>query len=178
MVAGYEATSSGERGVFELKMKAGSLFVTQRSEGPPVDLPAGPNLCDWQPSEDTLNCSGATFIPSAHSHDAPLSPTFWTDIVISIMLVLVAGLMSGLTMGLMSMDLLNMKIIEASGSESERKYAARIRPIIQKHHWLLVTLLMANAIAMEALPLFLDRVAGPIISVVISVTAVLIFGEA
>lgn len=42
---------------------------------------------------------------------------------------------------------------------------------------MLVTLLLCNAVAMEALPLFLDKVVSPTIAIVISVTAVLTFGE-
>merc|ERR1712000_440283 len=35
----------------------------------------------------------------------------------------------------------------------------------------------ANAIAMEALPLFLDRLVGPFFAIILSVTLVLLFGE-
>ena len=40
-----------------------------------------------------------------------------------------------------------------------------------------MTLLLVNAAAMEALPLFLDRLVSPTIAIVLSVTAVLFFGE-
>lgn len=42
---------------------------------------------------------------------------------------------------------------------------------------MLVTLLLANAAAMEALPLFLDALMPAVMAVIISVTAVLFFGE-
>jgi metal transporter CNNM len=35
--------------------------------------------------------------------------------------------------------------------------AALIYPLVKRHHQLLVTLLLANAFAMESLPIFLDR---------------------
>lgn len=85
--------------------------------------------------------------------------------------------MSGLTIGLMSLDLMNLHILEQSGTEKQRRYAARIIPVVTRHHWVLVTLLLSNAAAMEALPLFLDRLAGPVAAVIISVTGVLFFGE-
>jgi CBS domain containing-hemolysin-like protein len=53
----------------------------------------------------------------------------------------------------------------------------RIFPVIDKHHWMLVTLLLCNAGAMEALPLFLDKLVTPLEAVILSVTLVLIFGE-
>ena len=50
-------------------------------------------------------------------------------------------------------------------------------PILKKHHYLLVTLLLSNATAMEALPIFLDALVPSFWAVLISVTAVLFFGE-
>ena len=74
--------------------------------------------------------------------------------------------------------------------------------VVQRPHWTLVTLLLCNAAALEvgmacrgssqnlgylcradltsplqALPIFLDRIVDPIIAIVLSVTAVLLFGE-
>ena len=88
-----------------------------------------------------------------------------------------AGLMSGLTMGLLSLDPTTLTVLRDGGTEKERRYAKRILPLVSRHHLLLVTLLLANAAAVEAMPIFLDRVSDPIIAVVVSVTAVLIFGE-
>lgn len=50
--------------------------------------------------------------------------------------------------------------------------------ILARPHLLLVTLLLVNAAAMEALPLVLDRLVSPLVAVLLSVTAVLIFGNA
>jgi metal transporter CNNM len=55
--------------------------------------------------------------------------------------------------------------------------AAAILPVVQKQHQLLVTLLLCNAVAMEALPIFLDRIFHPVVAVILSVTFVLAFGE-
>ena len=88
-----------------------------------------------------------------------------------------AGLMSGLTMGLLSLDPTTLTVLRDGGTEKERRHAKRILPLVSRHHLLLVTLLLANAAAVEAMPIFLDRVSDPIIAVVVSVTAVLIFGE-
>jgi len=40
-----------------------------------------------------------------------------------------------------------------------------------------VTLLLANAAAMEALPIVLDRISTPVVAIIVSVTLVLLFGE-
>jgi CBS domain containing-hemolysin-like protein len=47
----------------------------------------------------------------------------------------------------------------------------------QRRHLLLVTLLLANAICMEALPICLDHISSPVPAIIISVSAVLMFGE-
>ncbi|XP_073267249.1 DUF21 domain-containing protein At4g14240 isoform X2 [Populus alba] len=71
---------------------------------------------------------------------------------ISCFLVLFAGIMSGLTLGLMSLGLVDLEILQRSGTSTEKKQAAAILPVVQKQHQLLVTLLLCNAIAMEVIP--------------------------
>lgn len=85
--------------------------------------------------------------------------------------------MSGLTMGLLSLDIMTLKVLRDGGTSSEKKHANRILPIIKRHHLLLVTLLLGNAAAVEAMPIFLDRISDPVTAILVSVTAVLIFGE-
>lgn len=85
--------------------------------------------------------------------------------------------MSGLTMGLLSLDLMTLQIMKEGGTPKQQKQARKILPIVKRHHLLLVTLLLANAGAVEAMPIFLDKISSPVIAIVVSVTAVLIFGE-
>ena len=92
-------------------------------------------------------------------------------------LISLTGLMSGLTMGLLSLDMMSLKVMKDGGTDSEKKHARRIIPIVKRHHLLLVTLLLGNAAAVEAMPIFLDRISDPITAILVSVTAVLIFGE-
>ncbi|KAK9825434.1 hypothetical protein WJX81_007178 [Elliptochloris bilobata] len=92
-------------------------------------------------------------------------------------LTLLAGLVSGLTLGLMSLDMIDLEMLKRSGTARERVYAKRITPVLKRPHMLLVTLLLTNAAAMEALPIFLDRLVDPVTAIIVSVTAVLVFGE-
>lgn len=85
--------------------------------------------------------------------------------------------MSGLTLGLMSLDLVEMEVLQRSGTPTEQKQAAAIFPVVKKQHQLLVTLLLCNAVAMEALPLFLDNIFNTVVAIILSVTFVLAFGE-
>ena len=85
--------------------------------------------------------------------------------------------MSGLTMGLLSLDVMSLQVLKEGGTPAQQRHAKRILPIIKRHHLLLVTLLLANAAAVESMPLFLDRVSDPVTAILVSVTAVLFFGE-
>jgi metal transporter CNNM len=103
--------------------------------------------------------------------------SFWLYLIASLVLVSTAGMMAGLTMGLVSVDMLNVRILEMEGSDVEKKQAKRILPIVSRHHFLLVTLLLMNAIANEALPIFLDKIVPEGVAIILSVTCVLLFGE-
>lgn len=97
--------------------------------------------------------------------------------LVSFGLVCFAGMMSGLTVGLMSINSLELKIKLESGTPVEKKYARRVSSILSNHHLLLVTLLVANAAAMESLPLFLDKMFSEVLTIILSVSFVLVFGE-
>jgi len=88
-----------------------------------------------------------------------------------------AGLMSGLTVGMMGIDHLVLEMKEGNGTQEEKQAAKRLLPILKKHHYLLVTLLLCNATCMEALPIYLDKLVPEIWAIMISVTCVLFFGE-
>ncbi|XP_011002701.1 PREDICTED: DUF21 domain-containing protein At2g14520 isoform X3 [Populus euphratica] len=102
---------------------------------------------------------------------------FFVNIVIIVLLVLFAGLMSGLTLGLMSMSIVDLEVLAKSGTPKNKKYAAKILPVVKNQHLLLCTLLICNATAMEALPIFLDSLVTAGVAILISVTLILLFGE-
>ncbi|RAL38468.1 unnamed protein product [Cuscuta campestris] len=103
--------------------------------------------------------------------------TWYVYAGISCVLVLFAGIMSGLTLGLMSLGIVELEILQRSGTPTEKKQAAAIFPVVQKQHQLLVTLLLCNAVAMEALPIYLDKIFNQYLAIILSVTFVLAFGE-
>ncbi|KAI3752992.1 hypothetical protein L2E82_25035 [Cichorium intybus] len=102
---------------------------------------------------------------------------FFLHVGIIAFLVLFAGLMSGLTLGLMSLSLVDLEVLAKSGTPKDRKYAEKILPVVRKQHLLLCTLLICNAAAMEALPIFLDSLVTAWGAILISVTLILLFGE-
>ena len=85
--------------------------------------------------------------------------------------------MSVLTVGYLSIDMLILEIKLNSGTEQEKKYANKIKKVINDHHWILVTLLLCNAFACEAMPILLDKLVNEMMAIVISVTVLLFVGE-
>uniref|UniRef100_A0A915JHC3 CNNM transmembrane domain-containing protein n=1 Tax=Romanomermis culicivorax TaxID=13658 RepID=A0A915JHC3_ROMCU len=85
--------------------------------------------------------------------------------------------MSGLTLAIFSLDLTSLRVLEVAGSERDKRYASRIMPLAQRQYLVLVSLVLANALAVETMPLIIDRISTPLIAILVSVTAVLIFGE-
>ncbi|PON83378.1 CBS domain containing protein [Trema orientale] len=102
---------------------------------------------------------------------------FFVHIVVIVLLVVFAGLMSGLTLGLMSLSLVDLEVLAKSGTPKDRICAAKILPVVKNQHLLLCTLLICNAAAMEALPIFLDGLVTAWGAILISVTLILLFGE-
>ena len=92
---------------------------------------------------------------------------------------LLAACAAGLTMGVVSLDEVDLRVKARCGSDAEKGYALRLLPLIehQPHHQLLVTLLLLNALANEALPLFIDELVPGLYAILISVTVVLFVGE-
>ena len=93
-------------------------------------------------------------------------------------LVLVAGTMAGLTVGLLGVDPIELELRkEAELPSRDRENAKKIWDVVASHHWLLCTLLLVNAAASEALPLCLNAIMPEYVVIVVSVTLVLVFGE-
>ncbi|KAI4319992.1 hypothetical protein MLD38_033521 [Melastoma candidum] len=112
------------------------------------------------------------------ANDVPCcQPMFWVYLLTSVALVCFAGIMSGLTLGLMSLSLVDLEILAKAGQPKDRENAAKILPLVKNQHLLLCTLLIGNAMAMEALPIFLDSLLPAWGAILISVTLILAFGE-
>ena len=127
---------------------------------------------------------GASLSRTLHHHAGDQTPQieccgldFFVILVVCALLVFWAAVMSGLTVALLSMDELNMRIIEASGSAYEIECAQLITPLLKRRNLLLVTLLVCNAIAMEALPIYMVKIVPTHVAIFLSVTLVLLFSE-
>ncbi|KAL6642438.1 hypothetical protein ACP70R_020619 [Stipagrostis hirtigluma subsp. patula] len=111
------------------------------------------------------------------SHVACCGTMFWVYFMSCVGLVMFAGLMSGLTLGLMSLSLVDLEVLANAGTPADKRNAERILPVVKNQHLLLCTLLIGNSLAMEELPIFLDTLVSSFIAILISVTLILAFGE-
>jgi metal transporter CNNM len=110
-------------------------------------------------------------------------------------LVLMSGLFAGLTLGYMSLDETQLQVLAISGTpwvalfpasyhlptsltriirSKQREYARKIQPIRKNGHLLLVTLLLANMIVNESLPIIADPVLGGGVESVVVSTALIV----
>jgi len=138
-------------------------------------------------SDDAHFTSGCA--PPAEPLLRPYTRVWWLTLTGTVACVCLAALAAGLTVGLVSIDPLDLAVIQMTQEEDcsseeevaelreEKTYADRLMPLVQRHHLLLVTLLIMNSCANEMLPLLLDRIVPSWLAVVLSVTAVLLFGE-
>lgn len=92
--------------------------------------------------------------------------------------LLLAACVAGLTLGLMSLDATSLGIVMQSNDATQAAAARAILPIREQGNLLLVTLLFANTLATELLPLVLEAlVPGGYFSLVVSVVSIMLFGE-
>ncbi|KAF8322653.1 DUF21-domain-containing protein, partial [Clavulina sp. PMI_390] len=93
-------------------------------------------------------------------------------------LVLLSGTLAGLTLGYMSLDETQLRVLSVSGTPQQQVWAKKIEPIRKNGHLLLTTLLVGNMVVNETLPVLTDNVlGGGIQGVVVSTVLVIIFAE-
>nr|XP_031857385.1 uncharacterized protein CI109_007207 [Kwoniella shandongensis]KAA5524457.1 hypothetical protein CI109_007207 [Kwoniella shandongensis] len=98
---------------------------------------------------------------SKHVHVPVDSPLFGWYLVVIFGLVLLGGVFSGLTLGLMGLDTVNLQVLSISGTEDERLQAPRVLDLLKKgKHTMLVVLLLGNTLINTSLPIFLDSIVG------------------
>lgn len=92
-------------------------------------------------------------------------------------LITLSAIISAVSLGLLSIDTLSLEILKSSGSLKERKQSTRILELLKDPHRLLITLLLCNVMVDMSLPVFLDNLLSPILTILFSATLLLIFAD-
>jgi len=95
------------------------------------------------------------------------------EYLISLVLVLLSGLFSGLTLGLLSLDTHSLRRRAKHGD----KEAAIIYPVRKKGNLLLTTLLLGNVAVNTTLSIFLGSIVSGIMAGIMATALIVIFGE-
>lgn len=77
----------------------------------------------------------------------------------------------------MSLDRTELKILENTGKENEKRYAKAISPVRNHGNYLLCTLLLGNVLVNSTLTILLDDLTSGVIAIVGSTLGIVIFGE-
>ena len=106
----------------------------------------------------------------------PMLP-LWLHILLIVLLLCFSGLFAGLNLGLMSLDKNELKVIAASGTDSEKMHAKAIEPIRKKGNYLLCTILLSNVMINSTTTVLLDQLTSGVIAVVIATLSIVILGD-
>ncbi|KAM4037375.1 metal transporter CNNM4 isoform 1-T1 [Anomaloglossus baeobatrachus] len=107
----------------------------------------------------------------------PLLPVWLQAIIIAVLLSL-SGIFSGLNLGLMALDPMELRVVQRCGSERERRYAAKIEPVRRKGNYLLCSLLLGNVLVNTTLTTLLDELIGSgLWAVAASTMGIVVLGE-
>ncbi|XP_078421837.1 metal transporter CNNM4-like isoform X1 [Cetorhinus maximus] len=109
--------------------------------------------------------------------EPPLMP-MWLEIILASLLLVLSGMFSGLNLGLMALDPMELRIVQNCGTETERRYARTIEPIRRQGNYLLCSLLLGNVLVNSTLTVLLDGLLGSgWVTVVASTVGIVILGE-
>ncbi|XP_071585062.1 metal transporter CNNM4 [Heliangelus exortis] len=102
----------------------------------------------------------------------------WLQIILIAGLLVLSGMFSGLNLGLMALDPMELRIVQNCGTDKEKRYARKIEPIRRKGNYLLCSLLLGNVLVNTTLTILLDDLIGSGIGAVVASTiGIVIFGE-
>eukprot|EP00929_Paragymnodinium_shiwhaense_P066608 TRINITY_DN33415_c0_g1_i2.p1 TRINITY_DN33415_c0_g1~~TRINITY_DN33415_c0_g1_i2.p1 ORF type:complete len:606 (+),score=130.21 TRINITY_DN33415_c0_g1_i2:156-1973(+) len=99
------------------------------------------------------------------------------NIVALVGLISLSGLFSGLTLGLLGLDLAGLDLQIKAGSERDARCASKIRPIRASGNLLLCTLLLGNVAVNAAISVLMSDMTSGLMGFLISTVVIVIFGE-
>ena len=99
------------------------------------------------------------------------------NVILACFLLLLSGLFSGLTLGLMSLDMVSLEILAEGGDEEEKEYAKKIIPVRAKGNLLLCTLLLGNTMVNALIAILMADLTDGLVGLAVSTLSIVVCGE-
>ncbi|KAJ8404923.1 hypothetical protein AAFF_G00333100 [Aldrovandia affinis] len=87
-------------------------------------------------------------------------PDLWLQVVVSVVLLGLSALFSGLNLSLLALDPVELQVLQNSGTDKEQKYARRIESVRKHGNYVLCTLLLGNALINASLAVWMCQILG------------------
>ena len=140
----------------------------------PSWLPPFPDLTATSTTSSSSSCGGGEETPDQVI--VKMIP-LWGKLLMILALILLSGLFSGLTLGVLGLDVLTLKVLVESGSRLQRLCSRFILPLRKRGNLLLVTLLLGNVAVNALLSILLAELTSSIVGFLLSTGIIVIFGE-
>ncbi|XP_051514642.1 metal transporter CNNM4-like isoform X1 [Myxocyprinus asiaticus] len=160
--------SQGTSGVLGVKIKPLRKSESQRDYG----------LCIRHSKDGKWNLLGENDGKLRVLEEKKSLLPIWLQVILIVCLLVLSGMFSGLNLGLMALDPMELRIVQSCGTDKEKKYARKIEPIRRKGNYLLCSLLLGNVLVNTTLTILLDDLIGSGLGAVVASTiGIVIFGE-
>mmetsp|Transcript_73347 Transcript_73347/g.122521 ORF Transcript_73347/g.122521 Transcript_73347/m.122521 type:complete len:715 (+) Transcript_73347:68-2212(+) len=120
------------------------------------------------------NCTDSCALTCLGSDTSAIVPG---NLIGTVILVIMSGSFSGLTLGLMSLTCEGLDIFIKGGSPNDQKWARRIYPLRKRGNLLLCTLLLGNTLVNTLIAILSAEMSSGLVGGLISTGAIVIFGE-
>lgn len=101
----------------------------------------------------------------------------WASYVVIVVLTLFSALFSGLTLGLLGLDITGLEIVMNGDDPIAAKQAKKIAPVRANGNLLLCTLILGNVAVNSLLSIIMADIAGGLVGFFVSTAVTVVFGE-
>lgn len=98
------------------------------------------------------------------------------SIVGIICLLILSGLISGISLALLCLDITDLRVISTAGSEKEQQYAKRILPIRRHSNYIICAFIIAEVAVDSATTVLIEGITNSWIAILVATILITIFG--
>ena len=123
------------------------------------------------------DCGAQNTAQEGLDDDTIMHDYVWLSYIMILVLIVMSGLFSGLTLGLLSLDMNGLEIVINGDDSGAAEAAQSILPIRSKGNQLLCSLLLGNVAVNAFLSILMADLFGGLVSFIVSTIVIVIFGE-